>query len=131
MEVYHDPDDTTLGTVLFTPFIEATSCATPTPTASPTQSPTATPTPTATATATPTPTASVPPSPTPSPTGASQQVAWGDNNCSGNADPVDALLALRHDAGLTADTGDCPEMGEEVDVQAVLCTPGVTSTARN
>jgi TolB protein len=44
-------------------------------------------------------------------------MAWGDNNCSGAADPVDALLALRHDAGLDTNTGACPEMGALVQVQ--------------
>jgi hypothetical protein len=32
-------------------------------------------------------------------------------------DPVDGLLNLRHDAGLSAETNECPGMGEEVDVQ--------------
>ncbi|MEX1195622.1 MAG: thrombospondin type 3 repeat-containing protein, partial [Dehalococcoidia bacterium] len=41
---------------------------------------------------------------------------WGDNNCSGSADPVDALLALRFDAGLPTNTGACPAMGVVVDV---------------
>ena len=31
-------------------------------------------------------------------------------------DPVDALLALRFDAGLSANTGDCPTMGTVVEV---------------
>ena len=52
--------------------------------------------------------------PTPSPT--SQEVIWGDNNCSDEADPVDALIGLRHDAGLPAETNDCPEMGQETPV---------------
>jgi hypothetical protein len=29
---------------------------------------------------------------------------------------VDALLTLREDAGLPVDTGDCPQLGAEVDV---------------
>jgi hypothetical protein len=41
---------------------------------------------------------------------------WGDNNCSGEADPIDSLLTLRFDAGLSTDTGDCPGMGEVVEV---------------
>ncbi|MEX1195621.1 MAG: hypothetical protein WD904_11220 [Dehalococcoidia bacterium] len=45
-----------------------------------------------------------------------EQRTWGDNNCSGNADPVDALLALRFDAGLPTNTGACPAMGVVVDV---------------
>ncbi|HUF54163.1 MAG TPA: hypothetical protein VMR52_10375 [Dehalococcoidia bacterium] len=37
---------------------------------------------------------------------------WGDNDCSGvPADPVDALLVLRNDAGLVANTNGCPGMG--------------------
>jgi subtilisin family serine protease len=44
------------------------------------------------------------------------QVAWGDGNCSGAADPVDSLLTLRHDAGLGVNTGACPDFGDVVDV---------------
>jgi len=73
----------------------------PTPTASPTS------------TMTPTPTNTPTPTPTVSPPG---QVAWGDDNCSGEADPVDSLLTLRHDAGLSTNTGECPDMGEVVEV---------------
>lgn len=29
---------------------------------------------------------------------------------------MDSLLTLRFDAGLSADTGDCPDMGQTVDV---------------
>jgi CSLREA domain-containing protein len=57
------------------------------------------------------------PSPTPSPTQPpGQQVAWGDNNCSDVVDSVDALITLRFDAGLAAETHECPEMGAEVEV---------------
>lgn len=41
---------------------------------------------------------------------------WGDDNCSGSADPVDSLLTLRFDAGLSTSTGECPGMGEAVDI---------------
>ncbi|MEX0684234.1 MAG: right-handed parallel beta-helix repeat-containing protein [Dehalococcoidia bacterium] len=79
-----------------------------------TQTPTATPTPGVTATPSVTPTASS--TLTPSPTG-SQTVTWGDANCSGTPpDPVDSLITLRFDAGLSTNTGDCPAMGETVDV---------------
>jgi hypothetical protein len=49
------------------------------------------------------------------------QTTWGNANCSGEnhgdpADPVDSLLTLRADAGLGANTGDCPELNTEVDV---------------
>ncbi|HUF52459.1 MAG TPA: right-handed parallel beta-helix repeat-containing protein [Dehalococcoidia bacterium] len=107
LEIVHTPDDPDLGTVDYDPFVEPDDCPTPTPTPSPT--PTDEPTDTATPTVTPTPT------PTGTPTG--QQVVWGDNNCSGPPpNPVDALLALRHDAGLSTNTGDCPAMGTQVDV---------------
>jgi hypothetical protein len=43
-------------------------------------------------------------------------LVWGDNNCSGAADPVDSLLALRHNAALSTNTGDCPPMGTDLDV---------------
>ncbi|MEX1193433.1 MAG: thrombospondin type 3 repeat-containing protein [Dehalococcoidia bacterium] len=48
---------------------------------------------------------------------------WGDNNCSGEADPVDALLALRFDAGLPTNTGACPAMGVVVEVQGASPHP--------
>jgi hypothetical protein len=45
------------------------------------------------------------------------ELRWGDWNCSMSPpDPVDSLLTLRHDAGLGANTGSCPDFGEEVDV---------------
>jgi len=83
--------------------------AMPTPTLTQTPTPTPTPTPTATPSATPTGSASDTPAP-------SLIAAWGDANCSGEADLVDSLLTLREDAGLPVDTGDCPQLGAEVDV---------------
>ncbi|MEX0682184.1 MAG: hypothetical protein WD904_01335 [Dehalococcoidia bacterium] len=70
---------------------------------------------------TPTPTPTPTPAPTATPTEApGQEVVWGNNNCSGDPldqpDPVDSLLTLRHDAGLSTSTGDCPEMGQVVEV---------------
>ncbi len=95
-----------------------------TPSPSPTLTPT--PTPTATPTATPpdqtptvTPTTTPPgqtPTPSPTSTGHGESVAWGDANCSGSSDPVDSLLTLRFDAGLSTNTGDCPDIGQVVDV---------------
>ncbi len=55
------------------------------------------------------------PTPTPDPT--PDDAVWGDVDCSGEPDPIDALLTLRFDAGLSADTGDCPEIGQVIDVQ--------------
>lgn len=97
----------------------APNCGTVTPTATPSATPTPTPsgpTPTPCGTAcTPTPTPS--PTPTPTDTPAGEEVVWGDNNCSNDPpDPVDSLLTLRFDAGLPANTGDCPEMGDIVEV---------------
>jgi hypothetical protein len=48
-------------------------------------------------------------------------VTWGNANCSGPdhtdpPDPVDSLLTLREDAGLSVNTGDCPPLGTTVDV---------------
>ncbi len=47
-------------------------------------------------------------------TPAGESVVWGDANCSGSADPVDSLLTLRFDAGLSTNTGDCPDFGQVV-----------------
>jgi CSLREA domain-containing protein len=81
----------------------------------PTQTPIATGTPSPTATAAPSATATPTASPTATPP-AGEIVIWGDDNCSGEADPVDSLLTLRYDAGLSANTGDCPELGSSVGV---------------
>jgi hypothetical protein len=48
---------------------------------------------------------------------AGETVLWGDLNCSDTIDAVDALAVLRHDAGLSTNTGDCPAMGETITVE--------------
>ena len=76
------------------------------------------PTPTPVPTPTPIPTAT-PGGQTPTPTGTppvGESVAWGDNNCSQQVDPVDSLFVLRGDAGLPTNTGECPDMGAEIEV---------------
>jgi hypothetical protein len=46
-----------------------------------------------------------------------RQFIWGDWNCSvAPPDPVDSLLTLRFDAGLSTNTSPCPDFGEVVDV---------------
>lgn len=55
------------------------------------------------------------PTPTPSPP-PGQEVTWADNNCSSSVDPVDSLFVLRADAGLSANTGDCPAMGAGINI---------------
>ncbi|MEX1195416.1 MAG: hypothetical protein WD904_09095 [Dehalococcoidia bacterium] len=46
-----------------------------------------------------------------------EERTWGDNNCSGDTpNPVDGLFALRFDGGLPTNTGDCPDMGDIVEV---------------
>ncbi len=52
-----------------------------------------------------------------------QARTWADNNCSGAVDPIDSLLTLRFDAGLTADAGDCPPLGQVIDVQGASPHP--------
>ncbi len=76
--IYHHPDDASLGTVDYDPFISPASCTTPTPT--------------------PSPTASSSPSPTPSAT--TTPHIQGDLNCDGHVDGGDALAALRKGAGI-------------------------------
>ncbi len=41
---------------------------------------------------------------------------WGDNNCSGEANPIDSLFTLRFDAGLVVETGACPAMGAAIEI---------------
>ncbi|HUF52461.1 MAG TPA: hypothetical protein VMR52_01655 [Dehalococcoidia bacterium] len=90
-----------------------TPSSTPTPDASATASPVPTDTEAPTDTGAPTVTAT----PVPSETPAGQEAIWGDNNCSGPPpNPVDALLALRHDASLSTNTGACPAMGTQLEV---------------
>ncbi len=57
------------------------------------------------------------PTPTATATPFAQQAVWADNNCSVAVDPVDSLITLRSDAGLSTDTGDCPLFGQIIDVQ--------------
>ncbi|HUF54861.1 MAG TPA: CSLREA domain-containing protein [Dehalococcoidia bacterium] len=96
--------------------IEQPSTPTPAPTPSPSETPsgtaTATPGPGESPTVTPTPTPSATASVTPTP---GEAYAWGDANCSGGVDPVDALLTLRHDAGLSVNTFGCPAFGTSVE----------------
>jgi hypothetical protein len=74
-----------------------------------------------------TPTPTQPPQGTPTPTQppAGTQYTWGDVNCSGAVDPVDSLLVLRDDAGLSSNTGSCPAIGASIDlILAALRTWG-------
>jgi hypothetical protein len=80
---------------------------TPTPVSSPT--PTSPPTPSATPAPSPTPTLS--PGPTPSSSATPKARRQGDIDCNGDIDSVDALLILRHVAGLSLDLPpDCPPL---------------------
>ena len=83
---------------VFAAALAADTCGlpTPTPTATPTDTstPTVTPTP-GTPTTTPTPTGTPTPSPTP-------PLLFGDVNCDGAVNPIDAALILQHSAGLLA-----------------------------
>ena len=103
--------------------VPITSPQPPTPTPTPSATPTPTPTgsPLATASPTPTPTATATPGPTetplPSITLRGREIDWGDDDCSGDADPIDALLTLRFDAGLgRPEEPACPWIGHPVNV---------------
>ncbi len=61
-------------------------------------------------------TATATPTTTPSPAPAGQQVTWADNNCKDGVNPVDSLFVLRGDAGVPTNTGDCPDMGQDIEV---------------
>jgi hypothetical protein len=43
-------------------------------------------------------------------------LVWGDANCTQDVNPVDSLLTLREDAGLSVNTGACPPLNSTVDV---------------
>jgi Tol biopolymer transport system component len=50
---------------------------------------------------------------------------WGDADCSGAVDPVDALKTLRHDAGLSVEAAlGCPVLGSAVDADGSTRTWG-------
>jgi hypothetical protein len=51
-------------------------------------------------------------------------MTWGDHNCADGVGPVDSLLTLRHDAGLSTNTGDCPEFGSAVPASGPALTWG-------
>ncbi|MEX0684331.1 MAG: hypothetical protein WD904_12570 [Dehalococcoidia bacterium] len=102
----------------------------PTPSPSPSETPTATPTPTpsqtSTQTATTTPTGGNSVSPTSSATPSTTPVGiarvWGDINCGGGSNPVDSLLVLRFDAGLsTSAPAGCPLPGTLLYVPFQCC----------
>jgi CSLREA domain-containing protein len=85
----------------------------PSPTPPTTPSPTATPT----STASPSETGTASPTPTPTPSSTGTDVRWADLDCSGDTNPVDALKALRADAGLSnTQPAACPPIGEETQV---------------
>ena len=43
-------------------------------------------------------------------------MTWADNNCKDGVNPVDSLFVLRGDAGLPTNTGECPDMGANIQV---------------
>ena len=73
--------------------------------------------------ATPTPSPTLSPTPTEPAEGTVVDVPWGDDNCSGEPNPIDSLLTLLTDAGelLPNPPADCPRMN---DVVMVFATSG-------
>lgn len=62
--------------------------------------------------------------PTPSPTAAGptpivRDLVWGDGQCDEEANPVDSLITLRHDAGLGSSLNGCPPFGTAIEVLSV------------
>lgn len=106
--ITHHPDDATLGTADYDPFVAPASCATPTPTPSPTHSAT----PTHSSSPTPSPTSNASLTPTPTPSATSSAHLQGDLNCDGGIDGTDALPPLLKQAGLTpTHRPNCPALG--------------------
>ncbi|MEX0682313.1 MAG: hypothetical protein WD904_00325 [Dehalococcoidia bacterium] len=108
-----------------TPTASPTASATASPTAAASPSGSVTPTATASATATvsaaPTsPGETAAPTDTPGPTPVIKDVVWGDDQCDEETNPVDSLVTLRFDAGLSTNTGDCPPMNHDITIVEVL-----------
>jgi hypothetical protein len=60
------------------------------------------------------------PTPEPTPTPPASSGVWGDADCTqAPPDPIDSLLTLRHDAGLSASTGTCPPLGTQLQIAYV------------
>ncbi|HUF52405.1 MAG TPA: right-handed parallel beta-helix repeat-containing protein [Dehalococcoidia bacterium] len=103
-------------TSITSPTPSGTGTSAPTPSPSDTGSPfdTGTPSPTSAFTPTPTPTASI-----------GMQVIWSNLDCTGNTNPVDALKALRADAGLSVtQPAGCPSIGSQTQVNGQTRTWG-------
>jgi hypothetical protein len=48
-----------------------------------------------------------------------RDLIWGDAQCDEVAGPVDSLITLRFDAGLSVNVGDCPPLAKPVQVLEV------------
>ncbi len=117
------PTPTPTVTPSIAPTVTPTETPTPSSGASPSPGSSLTPTPTPTSSPSPTLSPSSTPTPTPSPTPAGQtptpgaQLAWGNVDCEGDADSVDALQDLRFVARLEVSQAPvCPPIGDVVEV---------------
>ncbi|MEO8456897.1 MAG: right-handed parallel beta-helix repeat-containing protein [Chloroflexota bacterium] len=98
-KIYHHPDDASLGTVDFEPFIDPNPCPTATPTPSPSPTPHITPS----------------PRPTPTPTGAPSSRKMGDLDCDGFVTGTDAFGPLDYLQALSFGQHlPCPNLGADV-----------------
>ncbi len=60
------------------------------------------------------------PSPTPAgPTPIVRDLVWGDNQCDDEANPIDSLITLRSDAGLSVKLNGCPPMDQDIEVLSI------------
>jgi len=71
----------------------------------------------------PTPTPS--PSPTPSPTPIVRDLVWGDDQCDDDANPIDSLITLRWDAGLSVQLNGCPPMNQNIVLNSISPAGGL------
>jgi hypothetical protein len=45
-----------------------------------------------------------------------EELVWADYQCDEEANPIDSLITLRHDAALTVNTLGCPPLGLAIEV---------------
>ncbi len=75
-----------------------------------------------------------PPTPSPTPAGPTpivRNLVWGDDQCDGEANPVDSLITLRSDAALPVQLNGCPPMNQDIIVLVTIPVGGPGADPQN